>query len=304
MTRLEFADVVFLNAVQLVTDLANDVTFMLKAGDAAIFNAFVEFFNINAQFVLDTLYRDGVVTIAHTQVGEGRFAAHKFYVPQATEYTVIPTTRGYKIRSNVPDVEMYALVSPTFEQINQSDRAAVMPWLVFINNVINSSNTVSARLGSLVVATPSTPSGAAAPVTLQDWERKEIEKEITDNYGSLAEQSQFLLFGQDMKLQTINLAGLDQRTLDKFKMAVLVIADRLKIPANQIATVDAMSSKSFANGTEMREGDFRKYQTFERLLNRTFVRFANDLGLQVDYTIYNKPERIEQNETDKTDTTV
>ena len=50
-----------------------------------------------------------------------------------------------------------------------------------------------------------------------------------------------------------------------------------------------MGSKSFANGSEMIAGDFSKYQSFERLLNRTFVRFADDLGLQVDYQIYNKP---------------
>lgn len=289
--RLQFASVIYLNICQLLTDLCNDVTFTLKLGDGSIFAAFVSFFENKGQVALDHMLRDGVVVIGHTQVGEGVLAAHEFHICQNTEYTVIPDANGYKIKSNFAALDVYAMTSSTFETLGMSDSAAVQPWLEFLDNVINASNTVSARLGSLVIATPSTPNGANAPVTLQEWERKDIEKEISDNYGSLAEQSQFLLLGQDMKFSTINLAGLDQRTQEKAKMAILAIADRLKVPANQIGIIDANSSKSLSNGTELREGDYNKYQSFERLLNHTFVRFAAAIGMKVDYTIYNKPQR-------------
>ena len=77
-------------------------------------------------------------------------------------------------------------------------------------------------------------------------------------------------------------------------MAVLAICDRMKVPANQVAIIDANSSKSLSNGSELREGDFNKYQSFERLLNRTFVQMAQAYGMTVDYTIYNKPIRTIQ----------
>ena len=292
--RLEFASVIFLNICQLLTDLCNDVDWMLKAGDSARFYAFKKFFLNNGQRAMDLMLRDGVTVIGHTQVGEGVTAAHEFHICKNSEYSTISDMDGYRITSNVPGMDVYAMTSATFEMCGRSDASVLQPWLEFLDNVINASNTVSARLGSLVIATPSTPSGASAPVSLMDFERKDIEKEINDNYGSLAEQSQFLLLGTDMKFQTVNLAGLDQRTTEKVRMAILAISDRLKVPANQIGIIDANSSKSLSNGTELREGDFNKYQSFERLLNHTFVKFAEAMNLQVDYTIYNKPQRQTQ----------
>jgi hypothetical protein len=94
-----------------------------------------------------------------------------------------------------------------------------------------------------------------------------------------------------MNTNTISLASLDLKVLDKVKMAVLAIAGKLKVPANQVPLIDAMSSKSLSNGGELKEGDFAKYQTFERLLNKTFIALANAMLLKVDYQIYNKPQR-------------
>ena len=69
-----------------------------------------------------------------------------------------------------------------------------------------------------------------------------------------------------------------------------MIADRLKIPSNQISVIESSTyGNALSNGGEMREGDMLKYKAFERLLNKTFVRMASDLDLKVDYTIYNKP---------------
>ena len=291
ISRLPFADVIFLNICQLLTDLCNDVTFTLKRGDAAVFDAFRSFFNTRGQVALDHMLRDGVVIIGHTQVGEGAYAAHEFHICKNTEYTVLTDLDGFSVKSNVAVLDVYAITSSTMETVGQSNAGVLHPWLVLLDNVMNASNTVTERLGSMVIATPNTPNSANVPVTLQDWERKDIEKEITDNYGSLAEQSQFLLLGQDMKFTTVNLSGLDQRTQEKAKLAILAIADRLKVPANQIGIIDANSSKSLSNGTELREGDFNKYQSFERMLEHTFIRMAEAYGMKIDYTIYNKPER-------------
>jgi hypothetical protein len=63
------------------------------------------------------------------------------------------------------------------------------------------------------------------------------------------------------------------------------------VPANQVGIIDANSSKSFANGSELREGDITKYRNFRRLLSFTFYQMAEDLGLQVDYIIENEPKQ-------------
>jgi hypothetical protein len=99
-----------------------------------------------------------------------------------------------------------------------------------------------------------------------------------------------------MHFQVIGMDGVDRKLTEKVRACVLAICDRVKVPANQVAIIDANSSKTLSNGTELREGDYNKYQSFERLLNHTFVRLAEEMGMDVDYTIYNKPERNNGNQ--------
>lgn len=92
-----------------------------------------------------------------------------------------------------------------------------------------------------------------------------------------------------MDFTTVNLSGLDSKTIEKSKFAIQAICDRIKVPSNQVSIIDGSSSNGLSNGGELREGDLLKYKAFERLLNKTFVKMAKDLDLVIDYKIYNKP---------------
>ena len=116
-----------------------------------------------------------------------------------------------------------------------------------------------------------------------------MEKEIAKEYGLLNKQRQIMLLPRGMKFQTVSLTNIDQKLTERVRMAVELIADRIKVPASQIAVIDATAGKSLSNGGEVHEGDRLKYNTYERLLNKTFVMFAQALGIRVTYTIYNKP---------------
>ena len=125
--------------------------------------------------------------------------------------------------------------------------------------------------------------------TLKDNEKKDLEKQMRDDYGALDRQSNIMLLPREMNFQTINLAGLDLRMAEKVKTAILAIVDRIKIPANQVAIIDAQSNKSLANGGEIREGDKLKYKSFRRLFERTIVEMATYYGLRIDYKINGEP---------------
>jgi hypothetical protein len=96
-----------------------------------------------------------------------------------------------------------------------------------------------------------------------------------------------------MDTEVVSLANVDIRMNDKARLAILAIADRLKVPANQIGIIDANSSKTLSNGTELREGDLAKYRSFRRLLNATFYDMATELGMQVNYTLENEPKTVQ-----------
>ena len=130
---------------------------------------------------------------------------------------------------------------------------------------------------------------APTATVLTKEQKQEMEKEMRKEYGALSDQSNIMLLPREMSWQTINLAGLDLKMQEKVKIAILAIADRIKIPANQVAIIDAQSSKQLANGSEIREGDKLKYKSFRRLFERTFADMAREYGLRIDYIIDGEP---------------
>jgi hypothetical protein len=207
-----------------------------------------------------------------------------------TEYTinakgeVVP---NYKYKKST----VYVLKSDSFRMHGKSDKMMLAGFLKYLNNVLNASNTTTARLGSLIMASPKQLTGSPTMTTLTKLEKDEAETEISENYGGLRNQKQILIWKQAMDFTTVNLSGLDSKTIEKSKFAIQAICDRIKVPSNQVSIIDGSSSNGLSNGGELREGDLLKYKAFERLLNKTLVKMAKDLDLVIDYTIYNKPMR-------------
>lgn len=280
--RHEFAQVIFMNIVELITELTNDVTFTLRRGDQMRFAEFKLFFEIYGQEALNKLFNKGFAVITYKESG--------FDLLEYDDYTTDSKNKVLITNPNFANAEIYVLKSDTFRMNGKSDRQFLGGFLTYLDNVMNASNTTTARLGSLIMASPKDSSKSPTMATLTKVEKQEAETEISEEYGGLKKQKQILIWKQSMDFVTINLAGLDRETISKAKFAVTVICDRLKIPANQVALIDATTSiNSLSNGGQYREGDLLKYKTFERLLNKTFVRMATELDLIVDYSIYNKP---------------
>lgn len=285
--RMNFANVIFYNICDLLTDISAAVEFRYKGGDLQLFAGFKTFFDSWGKYVLNALFKNGFVVIGR------RKGDTWFWVLDPSEYTQNTTNGGLlKVYPNRDDVEIYVMSSQTMKLEGKSDREMLQPFLRYLDNVLNGSNTVSERMGTLVVMSPQQASGVPVSTILTEKDKERIEKEIGGNdskYGYLRNQKSMLLLPNAMNIQTINLAGMDNRMQEKVRTAILAICDRIKVPANQVAIIDANSSKSFANGTELREGDLSKYRNFRRLLNVTFYQMAIDLGLDVDYIIENEP---------------
>lgn len=286
--RLAFANAIFYNICDLLTDIAAAVEFRYKGGDLQLFAGFKAFFDSWGKYVLNALFKDGYVVIGR-KIGDTFF-----WVMDRNEYITNTTASGLlKVKPKDKDVEVYVMSSQTMKLEGKSDKAVLRPFLSYLDNVLNGSNTVSERMGALVVMSPQQASGVPVATILTEKDKERIENEIggiNSKYGYLRHQKSMLLLPNAMSIQTINLASVDNKMAEKVKTAILAICDRVKVPANQVAIIDANSSKSFANGSELREGDITKYRNFRRLLNVTFYQMAVDLGLDVDYTIENEPK--------------
>lgn len=283
---MPFGRFVFVTISELLTNLSNDVTFKYNGVNTYDFASFKAFYNLNAEFVLQRIFLDGYVVIGKSNEGLSVLGENDYHkIGTDKILRAVPTDKTkYE--------ECYVLRSVTYETQCVSDFAFCKPFVKYLDNALNASNTTLERLGALVVASPKSTTAMPTPITLTKEQKDKLEKEIEDEYGSLSKQKAIMVLPREMNFDVISLAQLDLKTNDRVRMAILAICDKLKVPANQVALIDANSSKSLSNGSELREGDFNKYQSFERLLNATFMRMANDMGLVgIDYDIYNKPKR-------------
>lgn len=291
LTCLPFGELVFQNTVELLTDLNNDVTFtMLSERGRMTFAEFVRFFDEEGEAALWRVYRYGFAVVGYrwSDDSEGRYVVSmRLLTPD--EWTTASTERGTWIVPKDGNLSCYVMKSTTYRVKGMGDWDLCRPAIEFLNNTLNASNTAVSKMGAFVVASPEVPSGAPTKVKLSKEDKEDMEKEISKDYGLLSRQRQIMLLPQGMKFETISLTGIDQRLTERVRLNVELIADRMKVPASQIAVIDATAGKSLSNGGEVHEGDRLKYKTYERLLNKTFVQMAKALGIEVSYTIYNKP---------------
>lgn len=283
-----FADAMFYNIVDILTDICNDTKFVYNGMNKQTFAAFSAFFDTYGQQVMNLLFDDGFAVIKIERTN-GVFLR----LLGVGEYTT--ETQGTRVNVKAIDGgEVYVMRSPTFCTVGKSDRQLLKPYLKYLDNVLNGSNTANERMGVLISVSPESVSGAPTQPTLTKWEKDEFEKKLggdDSEYGILKKQKSVILFPKPMRFQTISLSSIDNKLTERVKMCILAIADRIKVPANQIAIIDSNNSRSLSNGGELREGDKAKYKSFRRFLNATFWLLARDLGLgDIDYVISGEPQ--------------
>jgi hypothetical protein len=281
---LDFATIVFENVCDLLVDLVSDTTLILKSGNPTTFKAFSDFFYRDGKRTLIDIFEKGYVVIGYLN---GRFE-----ILSTDDY--FKKTDGKKLefvhRNPYWQGEIIVFEGEHHRIYGMSHFEKLKPFLEMLNNVLNASNTITKKLGVSIFATPRTVSGMNTVQKLLPSEIEKLEKSVEKNYGALDTQKIIHFLSDDLKFEVINLAGQNLGLNEKLKIAVLAIADKIKCPANQISLIDANVSKAFANGSEIVEGDFQKYQAFERLLVSTFVELAKMLNIEITYTIYNKPK--------------
>lgn len=280
-----FARLIFANICDILADLGNDVELTNNGTeDIMRFAFFKQFYERNFHKIFHLLWQQGFAIIGTD--GE------RFSLLTSNEYTTSTDEYGNIVfYHNDKTIGIYVMESDTYSVYGMSDEQLCKPALDYIDSTLNASHTIISRLGAFIVATPKSPNGAQLGATLSKKEKEELEKEIREKYGAKSDQSQILILPNEMDFKTMSLANLDTQTNERLTSAVCMICDRIGVPANQVALIDTHSNKALANGSELREGDYNKYQSFERMLEHTFIQMADAYGLRVDYTIYNKPER-------------
>lgn len=281
---LDFAEVVFENICEILADLTSDTTLELVSGNPKTFKAFNKFFERDGKRAMIDIFKNGYIVIGYYN--------GNFDLLYEDEYRKEINGRRLIFKHRDPNWqgEIVVFEGEHYRIYGKSHYEKIKPFLEMLNNILNASNTVTKKLGVAVFATPRTASGMNTVQKLLPKEIQELEKLTEKNYGALDTQKIIHFLSDDLRIEAINLAGQNLGLEEKLKIATLAIADKIKVPANQISLIDANVSKAFANGSELVQGDFQKYQSFERLLTSTFIELAKMLQIEITYKIYNKPK--------------
>lgn len=291
LTAHKFGEMLYLNAAQILTDLYSEVVWT-SVTDTPKYRAWLDFVNRNGQrILLQILRHKGYAVIGYSAIPDADGGIeYTFYELPETKYRIANNSGREYVECFDSSQLFYVLKSPTYEQTGCSDHWHCRGFIAMIDAVFNGATTTAERLGAYVVMSPK--QDAVGGIMLEK-EKKDIEKELQSDYGMLNRQRQIMVMPRPMDSAVVSLANVDARMKEKAVLAMSAIADRLKVPVNQIALIDGGQSKAFANGTEYREGDVAKYRSFRRLLNATFYDMAVELGMQVNYTLENEPKTIQ-----------
>lgn len=293
LTCLPFGELVFHNVVEMLTDLNNDVEMTLNPASRGTmtFAEFKRFFEDEGEAAMWHVYRYGFAVVGYkwSSNSEDTRYVTSMRLLDPNEWREVHAEGDSYIKAMDENWRVYVMKSTTFRVTGKSDWQLCHGAIEFLDNTLNASNTSVKKLGAFVVASPDDGSMAPTAATLKPQDKKEIEETISKEYGLLSKQRQIMVLPRGMKFQVLSLTNIDNKLTERVRMAVELIADRIKVPASQIAVIDASAGKSLSNGGEVHEGDRLKYKTYERLLNKTFIAFADYLGIAFDYTIYNKP---------------
>lgn len=289
IARYKFSSLIWYNICDILTDLIEDVEIIDQSGAAPLsedgmkFATFRSFMYAWGKTILQRLYDYGFVVVGYDKITQ------RFWILDESDYTREHRDDVTIIKPKDDTLQAYVMKSATFIVYNKSDKELCKGFLSFLDDTLNGSATVSKRLGAVVIASPKNLNNAPTVTVLTEEQKKKLEKEMREDYGALSNQSNIMLLPREMSWQTINLAGLDLRMQEKVKTAILAIVDRIKVPANQVAIIDAQGSKQLANGSEIREGDRLKYKSFRRLFERTFADMARYYNIKMDYVINGEP---------------
>lgn len=280
--NFKFAEVIFENITEILIDLQSDTSLIFKGGNDISFDIINSFFKKEGKKFLYYTYRYGRVFLTFEDNTLTIADPIDIYKESKGDYDYFFSKKNKAKRVIVFDSEHY-------QMYGKSHFDKLFPFFDLLNNILNASNTITKRLGIAVFATPVTPGSSSFTGNLTAEQKKKIEQELENTYGALESQNILHILTEDLKFNQINLAGQNINLTERSKIAILTIADKIKVPANQISLIDASASKAFANGSEILAGDFQKYQSFERLLVSTFYPLAEILGCTISYDIYNKP---------------
>jgi len=175
------------------------------------------------------------------------------------------------------NAEIFELDEPNVFSGEKSIFEKCKPYQSLYNIALSCQKNGMYKSGYLNVISPKSETGMPMKATLTDIEKKEIEKEISTNYGVATEdQSNFLIFKHGVDVKTITFDFAKMGILETKKLCEEYVCSKLGVPYVLLPS----TGQTFANYEEANKILYENHSKYCEY----FCNFAkNYLGFDIDY---------------------
>jgi len=278
--RGNFSNVVWIGLMNKLTSISNDVRILGSGLESAFIQNFID---RNGQEILNHLFNYGYAAIEKTKTNNYRYVAPYNF----EDIEVLNNGASFFIKAKGIKSENI-IYSNTFREYGNSDKVMAKSYLDLIDSILQASQAVNQRLGQLMVISPQQPNNMPATTVLTEKQRKDLEKNISENYGSGTNQSSVLILNRPVNIETVSFAQMDNKIKDRLIVPVAILADFLDIPSQYSALINTDAKNLFSSAGSISENQVLLYKRFDRAFMPVYNYF------RLDYKIENDPrEQIE-----------
>lgn len=293
MPTHNYRNVLFFQFVKLIGNLFYDTTLSYSNSSKAFrrdFDAFLTWFDKYAFYTYNYLCFNGFCVIAKISDVSGMY----FKTLKTNEY-VINDYDG-KVKPQISGVtDWYTITSDTFDCFGNSDYSFLFTYLRLAEKYLNNSDLAIDGNGHILFVAPQAENQHTNTV-LTPEQREKWVREMTEE-GKFKDAFVHPYWSnRPIDVRDVDLTNFDTANFDKLIKVMLIVCGHFDLPPSQVPLLQSEASRSggLSNGGEILAGDLLKYKAFERVLQK-FVLCANHFGLEVDYTIANNPNDLNNN---------
>lgn len=261
LSNNKYADVIVASMLDQLCNSLRGTNWSPLSQGSRDFVCFKDFFDTQADAVINALFQDGVAPVVRDEDGFFRLAD--------------------------VDKPFYLFKSTDFIRYGKSSRALLMPFLNYLDDILNAANTSVRRLGVMAFLMPKTDTYGNG---LTDEEIDREERRLQADYGVLDSQKIVKMTTQDYTLGVLNIGGAQLQLDARLQAVVKVICGKLGVPYELVPA--AIIGNPNQTGVYQKEAVKRLYQ-LAAAYAEMFVTFAKSFGLSVDYDFPNAPKDYE-----------
>lgn len=257
-----YADVIVASILDIISNALKGTNWSTTSSSSRDFVCFVDFFERDYDKVVNSLFFKG-------------------YAP------VVRDADGFFRLTERTEGADYTFVSSDYSRYSKSTADLLRPFLSYLDDILNASNTSIKRLGVMAFLMPKSDTYGNG---LTEEELDAEEKRLQTDYGILDNQKIIKVTAKDYSLGVLNIGGANLQLDSRLQSVIKTITGKIGVPYELVPA--AIIGNPNQTGVYQLEAMKRLYVLVSSYAEM-FVLFAKSFGLTVEFDFPAAPKDYE-----------